>query len=101
MATNPKMAPCPNCKTADYLGVYSYESGTRRVECDHHGCWYIGPREGSIRQAIKSHNAKCAANENVCGVVECDQCGGSGFDTPGTGYGNVCGKCGGQKALPR
>ena len=30
-------------------------------------------------------------------IPECDQCGGSGFDTPGTGYGNVCGKCGGQR----
>lgn len=34
------------------------------------------------------------------GLVDCDQCGASGFDTPGTGYGNVCGKCGGQRYLP-
>lgn len=33
-------------------------------------------------------------------LVECDQCGGSGFETPGTGYGNVCSKCGGLKYLP-
>jgi hypothetical protein len=31
---------------------------------------------------------------------ECDQCGGSGFDSPGTGYDNVCGKCGGLRFLP-
>lgn len=33
-------------------------------------------------------------------LVACNQCGGSGFDTRGTGYDNVCGKCGGQKLLP-
>ena len=28
---------------------------------------------------------------------ECKVCGGSGFSTPGTGYGDVCGECGGQR----
>jgi hypothetical protein len=31
--------------------------------------------------------------------IECQTCGGSGFDSQGTGYSNVCGTCGGQKAL--
>ncbi len=56
MATNPKMAPCANGHPADYLSVYKYESGWQRVECDHIGCWYIGPSAGSTRQAIKLHN---------------------------------------------
>jgi hypothetical protein len=42
-----------------------------------------------------------AVEQTVPDLVECDQCGGSGFDTPGTGYGNVCGKCGGLKEFPR
>lgn len=33
-------------------------------------------------------------------MIECDQCGGSGFDTQGSGYGNVCNKCGGLKEFP-
>lgn len=32
--------------------------------------------------------------------VECSTCGGSGFSSAGTGYGNVCGECGGQKFFP-
>jgi Zn ribbon nucleic-acid-binding protein len=59
MATNPKMAPCPTCKTDAYLAVYSYDSGGRHVECDK--CFYLGPAEGSVRQAIKSHNERVAA----------------------------------------
>jgi Zn ribbon nucleic-acid-binding protein len=54
MATNPKVKPCPDCKTDQWISVYTYDSGGRCVECDK--CWYRGPIEGSIRQAIKSHN---------------------------------------------
>lgn len=39
--TVPKLKPCPKCETADHLAIYTYESGTRRVECD--GCWAAGP----------------------------------------------------------
>lgn len=54
--TNPKMKPCPRCGSDESLAVYSYDNGTRHVECN--SCWYLGPGEGSIRQAIKSHNEK-------------------------------------------
>ena len=56
MATNPKVLPCPTCKTDEHVSVYGYESGSRCVECDK--CYYRGPIEGSVRQAIKSHNAR-------------------------------------------
>ena len=58
MAT--KMAPCPKCGKDELLAVYAYECGVKHVECN--GCWYLGPGEGSIRQAIKSHNERCAAD---------------------------------------
>jgi hypothetical protein len=62
MATNPKMKPCPKCKSAEYLAVYKYDSGWCHVECDRPTCnFYLGPGEGSIRQAIKAHNAKSDA----------------------------------------
>jgi hypothetical protein len=64
MATNQKLKPCPHCGRADMLGVYKYESGWCYVECDNSACtgnFYRGPGEGSIRQAIKSHNVKCLA----------------------------------------
>ena len=32
--------------------------------------------------------------------VECHRCGGSGFSSPGTGYGDVCSECGGLRFLP-
>lgn len=57
MATNPKIKPCPLCKSEN-VSVYSYDSGWRYVECDGPGCWYRGPGEGSVRQAIKSHNER-------------------------------------------
>lgn len=59
MATYPKIKPCPKCGTDEHLSIYGYENGWRHVECDK--CQYLGPGEGNIRQAIKSHNEKCAA----------------------------------------
>jgi len=38
------------------MAVYAYESGWRHVECNM--CFYLGPGEGSIREAIKSHNTE-------------------------------------------
>lgn len=61
MATNPKMKPCPNCGSGDYLAVYKYDNGWQHVECDNGPCHYFGPGEGSIRQAIKSHNESVPA----------------------------------------
>ncbi|GGC90796.1 hypothetical protein [Chelatococcus reniformis] len=49
-----KMKPCPYCENAD-LDVYTYDSGWRHVECTT-SCGYLGPGEGNIRQAIRSHN---------------------------------------------
>ena len=51
-----KIAPCPTCKSDEYIAVYTYENGWRHVECTK--CNYLGPGEGSIRQAINSHNAR-------------------------------------------
>ena len=45
--------PC-QCGNAD-LAVYRYDNGGRHVECDK--CWYLGPCAGSVKQAIKDHNA--------------------------------------------
>lgn len=59
MATNQKMKPCPKCRSVDHLAVYTYESGWRHVECIK--CFYLGPGEGSIRQAIAAHNAAIIA----------------------------------------
>jgi Zn ribbon nucleic-acid-binding protein len=54
--SNPKIKPCPKCRTTDHIGVYKYDSGWQHVECDK--CHYFGPGEGSARAAIISHNAK-------------------------------------------
>lgn len=59
MATYPLIKPCPKCGTCEHLSIYRYENRWRHVECDE--CQYLGPGEGNIRQAIKSHNEKCAA----------------------------------------
>ena len=56
MATDPKLKPCPTCKTTDNLAVYKYEHGWQHVECDK--CFKLGPGEGSRRQAIKSWNER-------------------------------------------
>ncbi len=72
MATNPKIRPCPYCGLDDRLAVYIYDSGWRHVECLR--CNYLGPGEGSIRQAIKSHNErrdqKAAAYKAHCAEIE-------------------------------
>lgn len=55
--TNPKMKPCPRCKAP--VDCWSYESGSRRVECN--GCDYIGPIDTSVSRAIKRYNAEAEA----------------------------------------
>lgn len=57
--TNQKIKPCPTCGSADAIGVASYDSGSRRVECDARGCWYTGPLDSTKRNAIKRHNERC------------------------------------------
>jgi uncharacterized metal-binding protein (TIGR02443 family) len=54
------MNPCPKCGVDDDLTVYTYDNGWRHVECLK--CNYLGPGEGSIKAAIKSHNAKSVVN---------------------------------------
>lgn len=56
--TNQKIKPCPECKTDEYMGVYTYDSGWRYVECDK--CYYLGPGCGSVKEAIKSHNERAS-----------------------------------------
>ena len=34
-------------------------------------------------------------------IIDCPECGGSGFSKPGTGYDSVCDNCGGQGELPK
>lgn len=58
MMTYPKMKPCPECGSDRHLAVFAYDNGWRHVECDSDDCRYLGPGEGSIRAAIKAHNAK-------------------------------------------
>ena len=62
--TVPKIKPCPRCKSEN-VTVYSYDNGWRHVECDGPGCSYLGPGEGSILQAVKSHNERVSALENA------------------------------------
>lgn len=57
--TNPKPKACPICKSDDRIFVYKYDSGWRHVECI--SCNYLGPGEGSVKQAIKSHNERVSA----------------------------------------
>lgn len=60
--TYPKIRPCPDCGNAgDELGIYAYDNGWRHVECD--ACYYLGPGEGNITQAIWSHNAVISTHQ--------------------------------------
>lgn len=61
--TNPKIKPCPNCKTGDHVSVWTYDNGGRHVECDR--CHYLGPCGASIRWAIKLHNADVSKREAI------------------------------------
>lgn len=61
----PKMKACPRCGSDKHLAVFSYDSGWRHVECTNRFCGnvpYLGPGEGSILAAIRSHNKSVAVN---------------------------------------
>lgn len=53
--TYPKMKPCPECGS-DNVGLYTYESGWSRVECD--ACSHICSCEGTKLLAIRTANAR-------------------------------------------
>ena len=57
--SNQKIRPCPKCQSDERVAVYKYDSGWCHVECNK--CFYLGPGEGSIKQAIKSHNERVAS----------------------------------------
>ena len=52
--TYPKLKPCPECRNADNLNVFTYENGWRHVECVK--CNYLGPGCSSIGAAIRHYN---------------------------------------------
>lgn len=52
--TAPKMKPCAKCKTTDYLAIYTYDHGGRRVECVK--CNYMSHAYTSKIGAIRAHN---------------------------------------------
>jgi hypothetical protein len=53
----PKIMDCPSCgEPGSDLSVYTYGNGWRHVECNE--CNYLGPGEGSILHAIRSHNQR-------------------------------------------
>lgn len=54
--TAPKMKPCAKCKTANYLAIYIYEHGGRRVECEK--CNYMSHAYTSKIGAVRAHNAE-------------------------------------------
>lgn len=56
--TYPKLKPCPQCGDLDWLEIYTYESGWKFVECDK--CYYRGPGEGRILDAIRGYNERAA-----------------------------------------
>lgn len=55
--------PCPACKTDEHIALYTYDNGWRHVECCK--CNYLGPGEGSIKAAIRSHNERASQSENI------------------------------------
>lgn len=55
-----KIRPCPKCGS-DAVSVYKYDSGWQYVECDGPSCCYRGTGKGSIKEAIKAHNAEALA----------------------------------------
>jgi hypothetical protein len=50
---------------------------------------------GQLIQELKSVHDKMEDE-----IVDCPECGGGGFSSPGTGYNNVCDTCGGQGKIP-
>lgn len=66
--------------------------------------------EGGIKTYLQ-HNCICIDIVDICEdfgidpehiqpIMQCEECGGSGFSEPGMGYDAVCGNCGGKGEHP-
>jgi hypothetical protein len=82
-------------------GDYTFQGVVRMTGTKASGAWRcVVEDDRGVLHVFSEKNLRKAAPSPTQQLIECDQCSGSGFDTPGTGYGNVCGKCGGQKYFP-
>lgn len=52
-----KLKPCPDCG-ADAVGIWTYDSGWRRAECD--ACLYIAEPAQNLVEAARNHNRRVA-----------------------------------------
>lgn len=50
-----KLSPCPDCG-ADAVGIWTYDSGWRRAECD--ACLYIAEPAQNLVLAARNHNRR-------------------------------------------
>jgi hypothetical protein len=62
-------------------------------------------KEGGVEGTIQSlHWTREQAQQSADALTEngvaCAVCGGSGFSGHGSGYGDVCGECGGLRCFP-
>jgi DnaJ-class molecular chaperone len=49
------------------------------------------------KKVIEGRNSD---KENI-EIIDCEECGGTGFSNAGTGYDSVCDNCGGLGRLPK
>lgn len=61
--TIPNLLPCPDCGSAEHIGIFKYDGGYSRVECDpcglgSVGCGYMGPAMNTKLDAVRDHNSR-------------------------------------------
>lgn len=63
------------------------------------GCGVLCYRRRLIR--LIKQSSERLADADADGLAHCTTCHGSGFSGRGSGYGDVCGECGGLRYFPR
>jgi ribosomal protein S27E len=74
----------------------NYKAEDRDVKCEKCGGTLISP-SGRVQLSFNPYVIQTLDPNKI---VECEECCGSGFSGPGTGYDSVCDRCGGDGAHP-
>jgi hypothetical protein len=83
------------------LALVAYLEASHHAELVDASCQLLSSLDGGTAIGIAEAKARLRDVLTEIDTIDCPACGGSGFSGHGTGYGDVCGQCGGTKRVAK